>query len=159
MLMPWMCCDNPFPPQMPPRTESRGTPLYVSPEMCLNKPHTTEPDVWGLGICLAFLLTGRHPFNGDTPEELSSAICTQKLDRSCSPWRFAPSSPRLPTLPFGCSSRPIALPLWGRGAQWVGSAMEAFQEDIRDLFSSMRSIVTSSVSESPCLKRTKTLCD
>lgn len=28
-----------------------GTPLYMSPELCLSRPYDHKSDVWRLGVC------------------------------------------------------------------------------------------------------------
>lgn len=40
-----------------------GTPYYLSPEMCEDKPYNQKSDIWALGIILYELCTFRHPFN------------------------------------------------------------------------------------------------
>ena len=39
-----------------------GTPYYLSPEMCEDKPYNQKSDVWALGVILYELCTFRHPF-------------------------------------------------------------------------------------------------
>ena len=39
-----------------------GTPYYISPEMCKNKPYNEKSDIWALGCILYELLTFEHPF-------------------------------------------------------------------------------------------------
>ena len=39
-----------------------GTPYYVSPEMCQNKPYNEKSDIWALGCILYELITFCHPF-------------------------------------------------------------------------------------------------
>ncbi|KAG8253078.1 Serine/threonine-protein kinase Nek1 [Homalodisca vitripennis] len=39
-----------------------GTPYYLSPEICENKPYNSKSDVWGLGCVLYELATLRRPF-------------------------------------------------------------------------------------------------
>lgn len=40
-----------------------GTPLYMSPEICQNKPYSFKSDVWSLGCVLYELCTLRHAFD------------------------------------------------------------------------------------------------
>ena len=40
-----------------------GTPYYLSPEMCEDKPYNQKSDIWALGVILYELCTFRHPFN------------------------------------------------------------------------------------------------
>ena len=40
-----------------------GTPYYISPEMCEDKPYNQKSDVWALGCILYELCTFRHPFD------------------------------------------------------------------------------------------------
>ena len=39
-----------------------GTPYYLSPELCEDKPYNAKSDVWALGIILYECLTLAHPF-------------------------------------------------------------------------------------------------
>ena len=41
-----------------------GTPYYLSPEICENKPYDHKSDVWSLGCILYELCAQRHPFDG-----------------------------------------------------------------------------------------------
>eukprot|EP00741_Cyanophora_paradoxa_P019411 tig00021127_g18738.t1 len=40
-----------------------GTPYYLSPEVCQNKPYSYKSDVWALGCILQELCALRHPFD------------------------------------------------------------------------------------------------
>lgn len=40
-----------------------GTPYYMSPEVCENKPYTFKSDVWALGCVLYELCTLQHAFS------------------------------------------------------------------------------------------------
>lgn len=39
-----------------------GTPFYLSPELCEEKPYNEKSDIWALGCMLYELCTYRHPF-------------------------------------------------------------------------------------------------
>ncbi|GMI03131.1 hypothetical protein TrRE_jg5845 [Triparma retinervis] len=39
-----------------------GTPYYLSPELCEDKPYNDKSDVWALGVILYECLTFKHPF-------------------------------------------------------------------------------------------------
>lgn len=41
-----------------------GTPYYMSPEVCENKPYTCKSDIWSLGCLIYELACLRHPFDG-----------------------------------------------------------------------------------------------
>ncbi|PFH37469.1 hypothetical protein BESB_039270 [Besnoitia besnoiti] len=43
-----------------------GTPQYMSPEMCENKPYTYKSDVWALGCVLFELCSLKNAFDGDS---------------------------------------------------------------------------------------------
>ena len=40
-----------------------GTPYYLSPELCEDKPYNEKSDVWALGCVLYELCTGKHAFD------------------------------------------------------------------------------------------------
>ena len=40
-----------------------GTPYYLSPEICEEKPYNDKSDVWALGCILYELITYKHPFD------------------------------------------------------------------------------------------------
>nr|KAF6428150.1 NIMA related kinase 5 [Rousettus aegyptiacus] len=62
-----------------------GTPYYLSPEICQNKPYNNKSDIWSLGCVLYELCTLKHPFEGSNLHQLVLKICRA---------RFAPVSPR-----------------------------------------------------------------
>ena len=47
-----------------------GTPYYVSPEMCQNKPYNEKSDIWALGCILYELITFSHPFTASNQAAL-----------------------------------------------------------------------------------------
>ncbi|XP_068428475.1 serine/threonine-protein kinase Nek5-like isoform X2 [Clinocottus analis] len=52
-----------------------GTPYYLSPEICENRPYNNKTDIWSLGCVLYELCTLRHPFEGSSLRQLVSKIC------------------------------------------------------------------------------------
>jgi len=42
-----------------------GTPYYLSPELCEEKPYNHKSDIWSLGCVLYELCSFRHPFEAN----------------------------------------------------------------------------------------------
>jgi len=52
-----------------------GTPFYISPEICQNKPYDSKSDIWSLG-CLVFELCAlKPPFIADDMKAMMKKIC------------------------------------------------------------------------------------
>ncbi|KAK9829475.1 hypothetical protein WJX72_006083 [[Myrmecia] bisecta] len=51
-----------------------GTPYYLSPELCEEKPYNDKSDVWALGIVMYECCTGKHPFDGESQASLIMRI-------------------------------------------------------------------------------------
>jgi len=47
-----------------------GTPYYLSPEICQEKPYNQKSDIWSLGCILYELLTLRHAFDANSMKGL-----------------------------------------------------------------------------------------
>jgi len=41
-----------------------GTPYYLSPEICQEKPYNQKSDIWSLGCILYEMTTLQHAFDG-----------------------------------------------------------------------------------------------
>ena len=57
-----------------------GTPYYVSPEMCKNKPYNEKSDIWALGCILYELLTFNHPFTANSQPALFIKILNNNFN-------------------------------------------------------------------------------
>jgi hypothetical protein len=55
-----------------------GTPLYMAPELFEGAPASVRSDIYSLGVLLYFLVTGRHPVEGATYEDLRRAHARRK---------------------------------------------------------------------------------
>ena len=51
-----------------------GTPYYLSPELCEDKPYNEKSDIWALGVCLYEFCTGKHPFEAQNEGALIRKI-------------------------------------------------------------------------------------
>lgn len=57
-----------------------GTPYYISPEVCENKPYTFKSDVWSLGCCLYEMCMLKHAFSADNLLGLVYKIVSDKYE-------------------------------------------------------------------------------
>ena len=51
-----------------------GTPYYLSPEICKEKPYNEKSDIWALGCILYELCTFKHPFDSTNQAALINKI-------------------------------------------------------------------------------------
>ncbi|XP_028638735.1 serine/threonine-protein kinase Nek5 [Grammomys surdaster] len=58
-----------------------GTPYYLSPEICQNRPYNNKTDIWSLGCVLYELCTLKHPFESDNLHHLVLKICQGRVAR------------------------------------------------------------------------------
>ena len=65
---------------MPFTLTSIGTPQYMSPEMCENKPYAYKSDMWSFGCVLYELTSLRPPFLGDSLLSLAWNISFQEVE-------------------------------------------------------------------------------
>lgn len=57
-----------------------GTPYFMPPEVCQDKPYDAKADVWSLGVIVYELITLKKPFEGTDFHELFQAIIHNPLD-------------------------------------------------------------------------------
>jgi NIMA (never in mitosis gene a)-related kinase len=57
-----------------------GTPYYLSPEICEEKPYNEKSDIWALGCILYEMTTYKHPFNANNQGALILKILRGKYD-------------------------------------------------------------------------------
>jgi serine/threonine protein kinase/Tol biopolymer transport system component len=53
-----------------PGLELAGTPLYLAPELFRGEPASAQSDIYGVGVLLFYLVTGRYPVEGRSIEEI-----------------------------------------------------------------------------------------
>jgi serine/threonine protein kinase len=56
-----------------------GTPQYMSPEQCEGKPVDGRSDIYSLGVTFYEMLTGRSPYDADTPASILVKISRGEL--------------------------------------------------------------------------------
>ncbi|XP_044139477.1 serine/threonine-protein kinase Nek5 isoform X8 [Bufo gargarizans] len=57
-----------------------GTPYYLSPEICENRPYNNKTDIWSLGCVLYELCTLKHPFEENNLKQLVLRICRGRYE-------------------------------------------------------------------------------
>jgi len=72
-------------------SEVAGTPAYMAPEQLAGKPASRAADIHALGVVMFEMVTGRLPFEGDTPLEIAAA---RLHGEAPSPRRYAPDLDR-----------------------------------------------------------------
>src|SRR5688572_32777846 len=55
-----------------------GTPHYMAPEAWEGKTLDAQADIWSLGVLMFEMLTGKVPFNGDTPLAIMNQVFTSQ---------------------------------------------------------------------------------
>ena len=69
-----------------------GSAHYLSPEQASGKPVDGNTDIYSLGVVLYEMLTGRVPFEGETPIAVALKHVREKVEP---PTRYNPSIPPL----------------------------------------------------------------
>ena len=57
-----------------------GTARYTAPELLSGEGYDESIDVWGIGIILFLLLTGKYPFNGSKRKSIFRRIRERRID-------------------------------------------------------------------------------
>jgi serine/threonine protein kinase len=59
-----------------------GTPLYIAPEVILNRGHNAAADIWSLGVLINEMISGDTPFYKDGMDQLDlyRQICSAKFE-------------------------------------------------------------------------------
>jgi serine/threonine protein kinase len=55
-------------------TSIQGTAAYMSPEEAAGKPADRRADIWSFGVVFYEMLTGKHPFAGDTTADILNSV-------------------------------------------------------------------------------------
>ena len=58
-----------------------GTPFYLSPEICEEKPYNEKSDIWALGCILYELINFKHPFNASNQAALLLKIINGNYEK------------------------------------------------------------------------------
>jgi NIMA (never in mitosis gene a)-related kinase len=61
-------------------TSKVGTPYYLSPEVCEDRPYNEKSDIWSLGCILYEMCTLRHPFEAKNQAALLLKIIKGKYE-------------------------------------------------------------------------------
>ena len=59
-----------------------GTARYTAPEILSGDGYNESVDVWGIGVILFLLLTGKYPFDGSNRKNIFTRISEKRIDYS-----------------------------------------------------------------------------
>jgi serine/threonine-protein kinase len=68
-----------------------GTAAYMAPEQAKGRPVDKRADIWGFGVLLYEMLTGRRAFDGEDVSDTLAAVLTREPDLSALPAGTPPS--------------------------------------------------------------------
>jgi serine/threonine protein kinase len=72
-----------------------GTAGYMSPEQARAQAVDRRTDIWSFGVILFELLTGAHPFRGETTSDVLAAVLTSAVEWDRVPGATPPAARRL----------------------------------------------------------------
>ena len=84
--------------------DALGTPAYMAPEQAQRAPLDVRTDVWGIGACLYYALTGHPPHPGDRDTALANAVSSRPVRPVAELRRGDPAPPALARLAEACLS-------------------------------------------------------
>ena len=123
-----------------------GTPYYLAPELCLDKPYGEKADVWALGCILYELLCLRYPFHAGDQAALVVKILEGKYDPPASAY-----SPELVALLRDLLTQdPVARPSVGSVLSEPSIAAKCSQVGVT---TSVASAITAASATFPTAKR------
>ena len=70
-----------------------GTPIYMAPEIWAGETYSEKVDIWSIGVVMYYLLSGVHPFTGDS-ETLGETIMHNELSFNSEIWNLVSSKVR-----------------------------------------------------------------
>lgn len=59
--------------------EFSGSPLYMPPEIFSLQLHNEKVDIWGIGVCLYYMVTDSFPFPANTYHELEEKVLFEDI--------------------------------------------------------------------------------
>lgn len=62
------------------KSETSGTPGYMSPEVLFRQNHTIVSDYFAVGVLAHEFMTGKRPYSGKSRKEIRDAILSKKIE-------------------------------------------------------------------------------
>lgn len=62
------------------QTNSKGTPLYVAPEIISQKLYDNKVDMWAIGVLIFECLVGKTPYTATTPDDLYQKLLNDPVE-------------------------------------------------------------------------------